>query len=261
MQCGESFRIETRFLTQYLISHLKSLDVLYHGGIEFLYPTRPFCIYSAIPAGTPFSTSTPAGYAWWSHDIQENQFGELNAALEMVSIYLKENGPVDGVIRYSQGGALAIVLASLCEVQVRPERLEALSKQGTPITQQLPQSPLRFVICFSRYPGASTKYNGFYNPPIKTPSLVVSGQLDTIVSPKTTRLLIGAFDAVEYVTHYSGYYVPRSKDFLLKASEFIRRTCLRNETPSVEVKKQHLPSTRKSLVFRRLRLTQRRVWM
>jgi hypothetical protein len=88
---------------------------------------------------------------------------------------------------------------------------------------------------------------------------VVSGQLDIIVSPKTTRLLIGAFDTIEYITYYSGYYISYLKDFLLKAEEFIRRIYLRNKTPSVEVKKQHLPSSRKSLIFRRLRLTQRRV--
>jgi hypothetical protein len=88
---------------------------------------------------------------------------------------------------------------------------------------------------------------------------VVSSQLDIIVLPKTTRLLISAFNTIEYITYYSGYYVPYLKDFLLKAKEFIYRIYLRNKTPSVEVKKQHVSSTRKSLIFCRLRLTQRRV--
>ena len=239
MQSGDAFRIQSNYLARHLGSSLAPvLTEQFSGRVEFFYPTGPACLdptdipgqrsESASISDEPDELSEPMGWAWWSYDTRTSHFRGLGKALDCLSDYIKVHGPFDGVIGFSQGGALAVVLASLCEAEVQSERRKALLEQRMPVTQQAPQIPLRFVVCFSGYP-ASDSYKGIYDPKIKTPALLVSGQLDTIVATDTTKSLLHAFDKAAFLTHHSGHCLPRESDLLGKSKSSYIMLVLRVE--------------------------------
>jgi hypothetical protein len=122
--------------------------------------------------------------------------------------YIQQNGPFDGVLGFSQGGTLAMMLASWCEATNQPARREALSTQRVPLTLEPPQAPFKFAICVSGFRATPQYYEGFYNPPIQTPALHITADLDIMVSSLRSRELTSTLKCVQLASHPGGHYVP-----------------------------------------------------
>jgi len=70
-------------------------------------------------------------YAWWrTFDTTT----EINSTFTFLSSYITTDGPIDGVVGFSQGGSLAAMFASWLESSINPARTCSLLHQGAPIT-------------------------------------------------------------------------------------------------------------------------------
>ena len=171
--------------------------------------------------------SLPDAYGWWIRrgETEPFTYEGMETGFEKVAEGLRNEGPFDGVMGFSQGGALAGMVASLLE-KGRREAFEeaqgtdegarndkkpirrAAQKGGMPYPksftapQPTPNSPdpstpihppLRFAISYSGF-GASTNplYSAFYNPPIATPMLHFLGSVDTVVEEARSLRLVDA---------------------------------------------------------------------
>ena len=218
-QSGDFFRAKL----QRLITHLETtFSDRYPGGIDMVFPDGPVDLSSdtAIDVGMR---------AWWRtlDDTSLNPNGviypELPSSLASLAELLRAD-PVDGIIGFSQGACVAMMLTALCEGTL--ERSAALRKQGAPIDLiSPPQAPFKFAIACCGFRGNPAYYSGFYEPEIKTPSLHLIGDWDTMVPPERSVTLAEECAKSKVVRHRGGHHVPTDTRHLNIMSEFVGDAC------------------------------------
>ena len=153
---------------------------------------------------------------------------------------LKEEGPFNGVIGFSQGGALAGMLASTLEPETREAFEKAQASGGMRFPEALEEDtgfvtdvvhpPFKFAVSYSGF-GASNHplYKAFYDPRIKTPMLHFLGTMDTVVEEKRSLRLAEACEdhgkEGRVVYHPGGHFLPSSnKQIVAPLIAFIKET-------------------------------------
>ena len=157
----------------------------------------------------------------------EIMYEGLEEGLGEVANCIRENGPIDGVVGFSQGACAAAMVGSLLE-EGRMEAFEQLEKRdGIPYPQsfaQLQQAPLKFVVSYCGFRAPGARYQAFYDPGIKTPVLHVLGQLDTVVDEGRSRALVEVCEggSERVLMHPGGHFVPSQKVWLEGVVRFMR---------------------------------------
>lgn len=230
-QSGPNFHAKTRALE-------KNLQKAFPAGISLHYPTAPIRLARAdIPFAVSDSANAegeveePDAWAWWRRkgDGVPYTYEGLETGLAHIAHVLKTEGPFDGVIGFSQGGAAAGMLASLLE----PGRRKAFEDQYPADGMRYPESfeadgsvegaihpPLKFAVSYSGFAAHDTPlYQGFYVPKIKTPMLHFLGTLDTVVDETRSLALVNACETSEgrVVYHPGGHFLPASQKAYVSA--------------------------------------------
>jgi fermentation-respiration switch protein FrsA (DUF1100 family) len=179
------------------------------------------------PADVPFAVANNSAdaeeesdaWAWWRRkgDGIPYTYEGLETGLSHIAHVLKEEGPFDGVIGFSQGGAAAAMVASLLE----PSRQEAFEAAYPAGGMRFPVSfegtihpPLKFAVSYSGFAAAGTPlYQAFYEPKLKTPMLHFLGTLDTVVEESRSLALVNGCEHTEgrVVYHPGGHFLPSSQ--------------------------------------------------
>jgi len=229
-QSGPLFHAKTKALE-------KSLQKAF-PQVKLHYPTAPNRIHKAdIPN---FGNSKPSNdesksngvedepdaWGWWRRRDDSSVYLGMDDSFTFIAEVLKSEGPFDGIIGFSQGGAAAGMVASLLE----PGRQEAFAAAEANGGRKYPESflddkgswdglihpPLKFAVSYSGY-GAGTHplYKAFYEPKIQTPILNFLGSLDTIVEEKRSLFLVDACTdgrkEGRLIYHPGGHFVPSSQ--------------------------------------------------
>lgn len=204
------------------------------------YPTGPIALQpSDIPDYTPSDSSTDSledlqAFAWWRRQEGTAIYQGIELGLASIADVIKKEGPFDGVIGFSQGGAAAAIVASLLEPTRRRSMDEIVANHGEKFPYQssflkesggIIQPPMKFAIVYSGFVAPPELYSGFYEPKIKTPVLNYIGSFDTVVEESRTDELIGAIEGGKdfVVVHHGGHFVPTMKKWLNPALGFIDR--------------------------------------
>ncbi|KAJ5565911.1 Serine hydrolase FSH [Penicillium sp. DV-2018c] len=239
-QSGSLFHAKSRAL----IKHIQKAFPLHE--VSAIYPTGPLRLRPGdIPGYEPSSTGSPdeeiESYGWWRRSNTANPplYIDLEEGLAAVARTLQEEGPFDGVIGFSQGAALAAMVASLLEGG-RKEAFEHFTKievdgacgmeYPRPFGEgegfKHPQ--LKFAVCYSGFRAPGARYRGFYEGPgIQTPVLHVLGSLDAVVEEGKSRALIEACAGEPekegaVVWHPGGHFLPSQRPYLDAVVRFIR---------------------------------------
>lgn len=254
-QSGPLFHAKTRALE-------KSLKKAFPAGISLVYPTGPVRVTPAdIPnfssltgddsgskqrAASATDDAADSGvYGWWVRrgTAEPMEYDGIERGIGAVADVLRAEGPFDGVIGFSQGGALAGMLASLLEPGRRQAFNELHKSGGLPwpdaLSGEEPSNgcchpPLRFAVSYSGY-GASPNvlYRGFSQPKIRTPVLSFLGQLDTVVEEHVSLRLVeqceggadgkGGMEGKRVIRHPGGHFLPASqKEYVNALIAFIK---------------------------------------
>ncbi|KAJ5372603.1 Serine hydrolase FSH [Penicillium concentricum] len=237
-QSGTLFHAKSRALTK----HIQKAFPLHE--VSAIYPTAPIRLRPAdIPGYEPSSESSPddeiESYGWWRRSNTANPplYTGIEEGLAAVARTLKEEGPFDGVIGFSQGAALAAMVAALLEPG-RKESFEHFSKISTdgaagmvipaPFGEEGLHPQLKFAVCYSGFRAPGARYRAFYEEPaIQTPVLHVLGSLDAVVEESRSRALVEACvgepekDGL-VVWHPGGHFLPSQRPYLDAAVLFIR---------------------------------------
>ncbi|XP_072209345.1 esterase OVCA2 [Excalfactoria chinensis] len=113
----------------------------------------------------------------------------LEESLQAVAAALRERGPIDGLLGFSQGAALA---AMVC----------AMSARGDP------RFPVTFAVLVAAFASRSPAHRHFYRQPIALPSLHVVGDADAVIAAHLSAELARCFVEPVVVTHPGGHFVP-----------------------------------------------------
>lgn len=161
--------------------------------------------------------------AWWKALDDTSRYPELETSLGIVFAHLRQR-PVDAIVGFSQGAALAVMIAAILENTAA--RCRAMAKQRCPLKfPNLPQEQLKFVIAYSGFQGSPAFYGGLYKPKIRTSVLHVSAKLDHMITPEESARFIGCCRDVEVVEHQGGHWIPRDPKTAELITKFVRRVC------------------------------------
>jgi predicted esterase len=167
-------------------------------------------------------------HGWWTKRGQGYLCEGMDESIKMVAETLRQHGPIDGVIGFSQGAAFAAMVASLLE----NGRADAFAKvQGGMLfpesITELQHPPLKFGVCYSGLPMGHESYAGFYEPKIQTPLLHVMGSMDTIVEESQSLALAqrceGGGEGL-ILRHAGNHAVPIGDRDISAVIQFIRDT-------------------------------------
>lgn len=248
-QSGTLFHAKSRAL----IKHLQKLFPLHE--ITPSFPTGPLRLDPAdIPGYQPSSppANTPdqaiEAYGWWRRNdsITPPLYTGIEDGLNTVAQVLRDEGPFDGVVGFSQGAALAAIVASLLE----PGRKDAFAYFGDALAASdgfglepaqmvaglpfpaafdaLRHPPMKFALCYSGFRAPGPRYRAFYERPrIRTPVLHVLGSLDAVVDHARSRALAEACEGDPekegfVVWHPGGHFLPSQRPFLDAAARFVK---------------------------------------
>lgn len=238
-QSGPLFQAKTGALR-------KTLQKAFPHGCELVYPTAPIRL---TPADESFLAGNGTGrdaageheaeggadhqeidaWAWWRRkgDGEPYTYEGIDVGLGAIAQVLKHQGPFDGVVGFSQGGACAAMLASLLEPGRRtafeakqkdggmqyPESFE--EKTGSPEEITMIHPPLKFAVSYSGFAArGKNPYHAFYEPKIKTPVLHFLGTQDVVVEEARSLALVEACehnDDKYVVYHPGGHFLPSTQ--------------------------------------------------
>ncbi|KAK1141594.1 hypothetical protein N8T08_008858 [Aspergillus melleus] len=255
-QSGPLFHAKSRALIKHLTKTFSSTH-----EVAAIYPTGPLRLDPAdIPGYEPPAANgsneehptpdAPEAYGWFRRSNTANPplYMSLEDGLAAIARVLKEEGPFDGVIGFSQGAAMAAMVASLLEGGVRREAFEKAKAKGLGLGdagdagdkegvfgypasfEELGHPPLKFAICYSGFRSPGARYRGFYEEPgVQTPVLHVLGTLDAVVEESRSRSLIEACvgdpeTEGKVVWHPGGHFLPSQRPYLDAAVRFIRES-------------------------------------
>jgi predicted esterase len=228
-QSGPLFQAKTGALR-------KTLSKAFPSGIELVYPTAPLRLTPADESfltgnekdeGKPEEEQEIDAWAWWRRkgDGEPYTYEGIEVGLAHVAKVLKEQGPFDGVVGFSQGGAAAAMVASLLE----PGRREAFEKLQPEGGMRFPESfeedsgyvegtihpPLKFGVSYSGFAArGKNPYHAFYEPKITTPILHFLGTQDVVVEEARSLALVKACTHSEekyVVYHPGGHFLPSTQ--------------------------------------------------
>ncbi|XP_050677833.1 esterase AGAP003155 isoform X1 [Leptidea sinapis] len=137
--------------------------------------------------------------SWWFNSEDNTFSGKclggpaigFEETLRLIEDTVKEHGPFDGLMGFSQGACLVGLLA-------------AMQQKG------YLSFSFKFVICISGFRSGSLVHKGFYDEGINLPSLHVFGNADSIVPKEMCEALINLFPNPAIVEHAGGHFVPCS---------------------------------------------------
>ncbi|KAJ5153266.1 uncharacterized protein N7482_009744 [Penicillium canariense] len=237
-QSGTLFHAKSRAL----IKHIQKAFPLHE--VLAIYPTAPLRLRpSDIPGYEPSEnndTEEIESYGWFRRSNTANPplYQGLEEGIAAVAKVLSEEGPFDGVIGFSQGAAMAGMVAALLENgrkaafgEFEKEVSEGAGGVPFPASFAAPgfqHPPFKFAIAYSGFRSPGPRYRAFYeSPPIQTPVLHVLGSLDAVVEESRSRALIDACagdpekDGL-VVWHPGGHFLPSQRPYLDAAVRFIR---------------------------------------
>jgi hypothetical protein len=212
-QSGPLFQAKTGALR-------KSLLKAFPAGCELVYPTAPLRL---SPADETFLANESGeeidAWAWWKRkgEGEGYVYDGLETGLSRIAETMRSEGPFDGVIGFSQGGACAGMVASLLE-NGRKQAFAEKEKEGGirfPQCFEEVQKPLRFAVSYSGFaPKGKKEYQAFYEPKIKTKMLHFLGTQDVVVEEARSLALVEACENKEdkyVVYHPGGHFLPSTQ--------------------------------------------------
>ena len=189
--------------------------------MKFYYPTSPLNLWDVLDVPVAEQEARTDLHGWWKNLDIVSPYNELDMALLYLTDYIAQEGPFDGVVGFSQGAAIAFMLASLCEST--PARAAALAAQAAPVSCSAPQKPFTFAIAVSGFRGSLPYYDGFYEPKIATPSLHVVANWDTVLDERGPAMLVSACEGARVVRHPGAHVFPSCGSALRRMLDFVHQ--------------------------------------
>ncbi|KPM34242.1 hypothetical protein AK830_g12329 [Neonectria ditissima] len=222
-QSGPLFRAKTRALEKLLTKVLTPIALLPVP----IYPTAPNRLKAddipgyQPPAEPQADDYEPDTWAWWRKDEASGAYRLFDEGMATVADAIREAGGIDAVCGFSQGGAMAALVAAGLEDRPLPEGPEG--NWARSLRDANSGKPLKFAVSYSGFFAPVNELKFCYEPKIKTPTLHYLGSLDTVVEESRSQALVERCEEPLVVIHPGGHHVPISKDWAMPLAGFIKQ--------------------------------------
>ncbi|RDA95271.1 hypothetical protein CP533_3477 [Ophiocordyceps camponoti-saundersi (nom. inval.)] len=225
-QSGPLFRAKTRAVEKLLVKFLSPASL----RPTLIYPTAPNRIllrdipgFLDSPVGSAESEDErqPDAWAWFRKDEVSGAYRFLAEGMAVIANAIREARGVDAVCGFSQGGAVAALVAAALE----PKRLVAEDGPDAAWVADLRDAndgrPLRFAVSYSGFFAPNDALKWCYHPKIETPTLHYIGSLDTVVDENRTYGLVERCQDPVVVVHPGGHHVPVAREWVMPLASFV----------------------------------------
>ncbi|KAK6952484.1 hypothetical protein Daesc_007023 [Daldinia eschscholtzii] len=253
-QSGPLFSSKTKALAKLLAKAVSPAPFNLHP--TFLFPTAPHRLRpSDIPGYVPPEGVTAEdadddvsdSWAWFRKDEATGAYRGFEQGMHAIATAIADaGGDVDGVCGFSQGGAVAALVASALEHPHRdlpPSRPSEAAAAAEPeaaadwswvpaLRKANNNKPLRFCVIYSGFYAPLDSLRWLYDPPIATPTLHFLGSLDTVVEESRSKGLVERCKDPTVIVHPGGHYVPVAKDWAMALVGWLRQRYVDPEAAS-----------------------------
>lgn len=201
-----------------------------------IYPTAPHRLRpSDIPGFQPREGEVTNDdeldtYGWLFHDEESGPYRGFGAGMLAIADAIQEAGGVDGVLGFSQGGAVAALVAAALESGRELPEDEEQRAWVTRLREANGGKPLRFCVIYSGFvmrPSAGLSW--LYEGSIKTPTCHIFGSQDTVVEESRCRALAEQCVEPEIIVHPGGHHVPVRKEWVAPVLEFLKNVLAKEQ--------------------------------
>ncbi|KAH6647104.1 serine hydrolase FSH [Truncatella angustata] len=228
-QSGPLFKSKTGALNKLLTKALAPLNL----EPKLIYPTGPHRLKpSDIPGFQPPEGKTAEdvdeeqtdSWAWFRRDEATGSYRGLGEGMRSVARAVRDCGGVDGVLGFSQGGAMAAMVAGALEPGRAAPEGDGEDASWVRELREANAGGLRFAVVYSGFVARDEGLRWLYEGAIQTPSLHFVGALDTVVEEGRSRALIESCreDRTRTFVHPGGHYVPVSKEWTMALVGWLR---------------------------------------
>jgi pimeloyl-ACP methyl ester carboxylesterase len=166
------------------------------ADIEFVYVDAP-----SLAAG---------GFGWWHEG-----FSGWEQTRDWITGQLTAGPRVDGLFGFSQGAALAGLLAALRESPRAPRGLD-----------------FRFAVMVGGFTSFLPQHADLFPRPLTIPSVHVTGRSDTIVPRSDSLELAARFAGPLVLEHSGGHVIPGDRTVAEPIARFLARFAITARTPT-----------------------------
>ncbi|KAI0119856.1 serine hydrolase FSH [Daldinia grandis] len=251
-QSGPLFSSKTKALSKLLTKALSPAPYNLHPTL--LFPTAPHRLCpSDIPGYAPpeqdEDDEESDSWAWFCKDEATGAYRGFEEGMRSIAATIAEAGGVDGVCGFSQGGAIAALVAAALERPYRDPPSSSYAASPSDPSSQPKEADwswvdalrsanndqgLRFLVVYSGFSTLIDSLQWLYEPPIATPTLIFIGSLDTVVEESRTKGLVDRCKDPTVIVHPGGHYVPVAKDWAMVLVGWLRQ---RYEDPEAASKR------------------------
>ncbi|KAJ4411258.1 Family of serine hydrolases 3 [Gnomoniopsis sp. IMI 355080] len=222
-QNGPLFRSKTGAMSKMMAKALPTFNA------TRIYPTGPHKLQpSDIPGfqpreGADESDAELDAYGWFLHDEEPGLLRGFEEGMRSIANAIEDAGGVDGVLGFSQGGAIGALVAAALEGDRELPENEMHRGWVKRLREANGGRSLRFCIVYSGFvtrPGAQLGW--LYEGQIKTPSCHFFGSGDTVVEEPRCRDLAERFVDPNVMVHPGGHHVPVRKEWVAPLLGFLK---------------------------------------
>ncbi|CAO3639296.1 unnamed protein product [Cunninghamella blakesleeana] len=158
-------------------------------------------------------------FGWWlakEENVQpeDDSFVGFKESIDVVKDVLTKEGPFDGIFGFSQGAAFASMLAAA---------LENRSLLPEYFSEEFQHPAFRFAIVSASFIPERPISQRIFAHKIKTPSLHMIGETDTLIVPERMEELADAFENPTILKHPGGHVVPSKADSRNQVLSFVSK--------------------------------------
>ncbi|KAJ2521135.1 hypothetical protein H4217_001587 [Coemansia sp. RSA 1939] len=206
-ESGELLRIRSRNFHRVLEDHTDLVYLDGHLDIANLHLTA---------ADLDRDNSTHVDFKnlawWWSRKSKTVEYRGLEQSLEQVGRVLNEQGPFDGILGFSQGACLAIIIAAL---------LGGRAEHGPGFGIEVTHPPIKFLVLAGAFLLSEPGYKYLYAEKINVPSFHMSGEYDTVIPRDEARAASSIFESPVLFDFVGGHFIPQTPQCASAMAAFV----------------------------------------
>ncbi|KAJ1882845.1 hypothetical protein H4R99_003344 [Coemansia sp. RSA 1722] len=159
----------------------------------------------------PANDFTNLGWWWWKQTGKNTELRGIGKTMDLLATVLEEQGPFDGIMGFSQGASLAILLA-----QILHTKNEALQ-----FPREVNHPPIKFLVLAGAFEVEPKEYHGIYENKLDTPSLHMMGEYDTVIDIERSRKMAAVFKSPVCFEFRGGHFIPQTTECVKVVQEFL----------------------------------------